>query len=201
MKTFKEYVDESPQKFTGNAPFEDMEKSDIINSISRKIMNLDYKLIKKNLIKGVDLYSHSNGTYYVLGKYFTNEHDKERFGVVTDISFKLSRSFRSKQRQLKGNKVIIINTIHTTKEWRGYGLSTALYSYLVNEGYMIISDKVQYEGAINLWKGFLDVPNSKVYIYNMQEDKIISKVGKNTNDSCIWSDDTSKQKIRLIFTK
>lgn len=36
-------------------------------------------------------------------------------------------------------------------------------------------------------------------LYDILEDKIISKVTKNTTESKIWSDDSAKRRIRLVM--
>lgn len=211
---FREYLAEksntkvnemAPQRMKGNAPFQDDLKNNRIDSISERGINNDYTLVEENFINGLDLYKHKSSLYYVLGHFYKSQipedlaQDKSRFAIISSLSGKLEDHFYSKQKQLSRKKVITINTVHTTKEWQKQGISSALYKHIINDGYTIISDKIQYEGAVNLWKNFPFVPGTVTYVYNIKEDKIISKYSSNTPDSQIWSDDESKQKIRLVF--
>ena len=202
MISFKEYYTrlyEAPAHFSGDAPFQDDEINKRISDVSKIGIDKDYILIKKDFIKKLDLYEHTNGTYFIVGKWYTDEiQEKERFAVISDVSFTI-KEFNSKQKQLKG-KYISIDTVHTTKEWRHNGISTAIYSYILSKGYDIMSDKVQYDGAVELWKGFLTVPGTVIYIYDNIKDEIISKMTKNTHYNNIWSlNNFDKSRIRLIF--
>jgi hypothetical protein len=196
---FKDFImNESPQKMKGDAPFP--EEKHKLSSISKRGINDKYILLKSDFIIGLDLYTNDND-YYIIGEwYFDDTNKKERFAVINELSFELT-TFYSNQKQLNNKQCIIIDTLHTHKDWLYNGISSALYKYIIQQGYIIISDKTQYEGAVNLWKKFPSVSNSVVYIYDIEEDKIISKYTENTPESQVWSDNKSKEKIRLVFTK
>ena len=198
--TYTQIVNESPQRMKGDAPFESIGIEEI-TTIARMD---DYILVSKEFLKKegfvFELWKHKKGDYYVLGHFYLDSiKEKERFGVVSSVFFRLEKSFRSEQKHLKNKKVLKINTVHTADIWRRQGLASTLYKYFLDTGHIIMSDSMQYQGAVNLWKGFLTIPKTSVYIYDLVEDKFISKMSKNTDDRHIWSDDASKKRIRLVF--
>lgn len=75
------------------------------------------------------------------------------------------------------NKIAIkINTINVREANRRDGIASDLYNILTSSGFIIISDGIQYEGAVKLWKSFTRIPGTNLYIWNEKEDKIISKM-------------------------
>lgn len=192
-------MSESPQKMTGDAPFEEVGFK-MISSRSNRIVEMDFNLVTKNFLKvdneELDLYSSKTHPYYILGRFYHEKEEEVRFATIFDISFRVKKNFRSNHKQLKNKDVIVIDTVHTAKDYRGKEISQTVYEHILKK-YIIISDKLQYEGAVNLWKNL--IKNNVVYIYNILEDKIISKVSPNTPESHIWTDDSSKQRIRLVM--
>lgn len=201
--TFEEFLNESPLHIAGDAPFEDDELNDRIGDVSKQGIEKNYKLINKNFTKGLSLYKHNNGTYYVVGLWYNDNEEtrpnKERFAIITNLSFKPT-TISSKQKQINGKEAIKINIIHTTKEWRYQGISTKLYKYILKQGYCIISDSIQYDGAVELWKKFVTVPNTTIRVYDINKDKIISKFTEKTPYPSVWSKgNNSKMNTRLVF--
>jgi hypothetical protein len=71
----------------------------------------------------------------------------------------------------------------------------------MNQGFCIISDSMQYQGAIALWRNFPSVKGSTVWIYDIHNDTIIAKYNSKMHDNHVWSDDNDKANVRLVFTK
>ena len=192
---------EAPQAMPGNAPFEEVSFSKITD-ISQTYIDLEYNLIKKNFIEvkqdKLDLYVSKSHPYYVLGKtYLDNkENNKYRFAVIFDLSF-TEKKLISNQKQLHNKNTLVINTVHTAEEFRGNKIATKVYLELIKKS-QVISDKLQYQGAVKLWQDFIEMKEITVYIYDMHQDKIISKATKMTDIKHIWSTDEKKQKIRLV---
>jgi hypothetical protein len=211
IKTFKEIaieisnknklIIESPQAMPGDAPFEELSFRKI-STISQKGMEKSYALVKKDFIElkdeKFDLYKARSHEYYVLGKFYKEKENKNRFAVIFDISFKIENELRTNQKQLKNKKVIIIETVHTSKDYRYNGIASSFYKSILKDA-IIISDQIQYEGAVSLWKSLIE--DHLVYAYDIIEDKIISKVSTKTPINHIWSSDESKRKIRLVLVK
>lgn len=201
MKRFLEYLqnlNESPQKMEGDAPFEEVSYN-MIQSKSKRVLGLDFDLYQKDFIvlksgEKLDLYKSKVHNYFLLGRFYKEQEDEIRFAVIFDLSFKIEK-YKSKQKQLNGKEVITIETVHTARDYRGSKIAQQIYRMLLNK-YIIMSDSIQYEGAVNLWK--VIIKNSTVYSYNILEDKIISKITSNTPDTQVWSDNESKRRIRLV---
>jgi len=117
------------------------------------------------------------------------------FASIFELTYKHINGFKSKQKQLQNKDVIVIDTVRTAKDYRRNQIAQTVYETLLNK-YVIVSDQIQYEGAVNLWKRI--IANNVVYIYDILEDKIISKVTTKTHENQIWSDDASKRRMRLV---
>jgi len=209
MNTFKDYVltdldkslMESPQHIPGDAPFEAVSFKKI-SDISKRGMLSDYTLLQKDFLtienEKMDLYKFNNHPLYILGKFYLDDRDnKQRFAVVFNVSFHDLVRFSSKQKQLKKLSTIQIDTVHTTKVLRNKRIATTVYLEILKNS-QIISDQLQYSGAVNLWKSLIANKDLVVYIYDIIEDKIISKATTKTDMKSIWSSDSSKRRIRLL---
>jgi len=202
---FTNWLRESPQFMNMDAPFEEVTFTKI-QDISERIIEIDFDLVKENIYSvkhtDMDLYKSKDHSYYILGKWHNVTETKKRFAVIFDISFK-ETTLRSKQKQasrqlrLNNKQVIKIETAHAAKDFRGNKIATNVYIELTKNT-LVMSDKFQYKGAKNLWKGLIENDKITVYIYDSLTDKIISKCTKHTPDEAIWSLNTTKQRIRLI---
>lgn len=183
----------------GDAPFETVNFQKIA-SVSKRWCEIEANLVKKNFItvknEAIDLYVAKDHPFYRLGKFYKETETEIRFAVIFELTFRLNSNFQSKQKQLAGKDVIVIETVHTSKDYRNSGIAQKFYETILSK-FVIISDQLQYEGAVNLWKRL--IANNNVFIYDILEDKIISKVTSNTPETHIWSDDSSKRRIRLIM--
>jgi len=194
---------EAPVHMHGNAPFEEVSFTKLMD-VSNKIMDNDFSLISKDFITVNDgklsLYKANYGEYFRLGTYHKDTEEKSRFAVIFSLVFKKEK-FKSNQKQLKNKNTVIIETVHTAKEFRGNKITTKVYELIMKEN-QIMSDSIQYDGAVNLWKNFIADKNMVVWIYDSLEDKIISKATPKTDISSIWSNgderNYSKIRIRLI---
>lgn len=195
----KDKVNEmSPVKMIGNAPFDSLgnsSKSDnALNEDFYKISELDkehlcYKHKKLDLIIVVRLYND-----LVL--------NEERWAIIADLSFKTLK-IRSSNKLINNKDAIQLSTINVREADRKNRIGTRLYLLLAEE-YLVISDSVQYEGAVKLWKSFIRIPGINIYIWNEKEDKIISKMTAKTHDNAVWSDGNlgnyDKMSTKLILS-
>lgn len=189
---------ESPQKMPGNAPFEELSFK-MLSSRSMRFRD-DFNLVESSFIninnESFDLYVSKDHPYYLLGRPYKETEKETRFATIFDLSFSIKHNFKSSQKQFKHRKVITIDTVHTANDYRKEGIAQKVYESILKE-YIVISDQLQYEGAVNLWKRL--IANNVVYIYDILDDKIISKVSENTPESQIWSDTSAKRRIRLVM--
>jgi len=145
-----------------------------------------YKLIENNFTtinkEKLSLYRSIDYNYYVVGKFYKEYEDKERFAVIADLSFKF-KNLNSKQKQLK-SKTFVIETVHVATDFRFKGIANKFYKYILKFN-QLMCDNIQYEGAVELWKSLIECKDIVVWIYNTKEDKIISKATKLTNPNHI----------------
>lgn len=188
-------VNESPVSLEGNAPFETLDN----RSKSENGIKEDYYKISN--FNSYEIYKHNTLDYIILGKWF-NTNKKNKFAIIAELSF---ISYTNKTLFNKFKKSCIeIKTIQVKEANKREGLASYLYKFLSNN-YIIVSDKVQYNGAVKLWKNFAKEEDVKVYIYDSIKDIIISKMSNKTPDNYIWSkgdkNDYSKMKIQLLLIK
>ena len=200
MKSVYDYLqplNEAPRRMSGDAPFPE-ESVWFIKEIDSKILSKDFIEVKEAFPLGLMLYEEKKDPkeYFVVGKF--NE-DKSKFIVFTELT--ISYLPNSDTKLLKDKKLCSIDTIQTTTNWRGHGISTTLYTYLLKRGYTVLSDDTQYQGAIKLWKSFYrKLHNCKMYVMDVEEDRIVMSYTDKTSDSHIWSDNGDKEHIRLVLT-
>lgn len=192
-KSFRELILESPMKISGDAPFETLKHM----SKSKNGMKDDFTFI--TTFKTVEIYKHNKLDWIVAGMFYHDENtNKELFGIVGEISY-THQTFRSDANKiLKQRDVVSVDTVHVEEASRRSNLASEFYKILLQK-YNVMSDKLQYEKAAAMWKNFASETSNTIYIYDANEDKIISKMSGKTPDSHIWSSDTSKMKIRMIM--
>lgn len=96
-----------------------------------------------------------------------------------------------------GGKAIQVDTVWATDEARGAGYGYQLYKFLLDNGYTVVSDNVQYIGGKELWKKIIrraarddhsvQVLQQGKYIRDAN-GKVINYNGNNIADDVIWSE-------------
>lgn len=201
---FREYLNRgklnemSPVRMIGNAPFESLGNS----SKSETALNDDFYKIDE-LDKEHLVYKHKTlGLIIVVRKYTDLIFNEERWATIAELSFK-SVKVKSSNKLIHDKEAVQLNTINVRESDRKNRIATRLY-LLLAERFLVISDSIQYEGAVKLWKSFTKIPGIVLYIWNEKEDKIISKMTAKTHDNVIWSNgdlgDYSKMSTKLILT-
>ena len=203
-KSFSEWLRQgelnemSPVRMLGNAPFESLSNSSkSTNSLIDDFNKID-DLDKDHLVyihKILDL-------IIVVRSYDDMLLQEQRWAIVAELSFKTLK-IKSSNKLLNNKNAVQLSTINVREADRKNRIATRLY-LLLAERFLVISDSVQYEGAVKLWKSFTKIPSINVYIWNEKEDKIISKMTAKTHDNSIWSNgdlgDYSKMSTKLILT-
>lgn len=188
----------APVRMIGNAPFESLGNS----SKSETALNEDFikidELDKEHLV-----YKHKTlGVIIVVRKYSDLIFNEERWATIAELSFK-SIKIKSSNNLINNKEAVQLNTINVREADRKNRIATRLY-LLLAEKFLVISDSVQYEGAVKLWKSLTRIPGIVLYIWNEKEDKIISKMTAKTHDNAVWSNgdlgDYSKMSTKLILT-
>lgn len=203
MLNFREWLKEkelnemSPVKMMGNAPFESL------GNLSKSKNSLEEDYIKITELNEYDVvYKHKKLELIIVVREFFEELRQEtRYAIIAEMSFKIDK-IKSTNKLINNKEAVILKTINVREANRRQNIASKLY-LLLSEYYIVISDSVQYEGAVKLWKSFIRIPNIVLYIWDEQEDKIISKMTSKTHDNAIWSNgdlkDYSKMKVRLIL--
>lgn len=188
----------SPVRMRGNAPFESLDNG----SKSKYSMEDDFDVFAK--IKDMTVFYYKKDNLIKVAKlYWDDVLKEERWAIISDLSFKTEK-LKSSNKLINNKIAIKINTINVREANRREGLASVLYSILLGKNFVVVSDGLQYEGAVKLWKSFTKIPDINVYIWNEKEDNIISKMTAKTHDNAVWSDgdlgDYSKMSTKLILS-
>lgn len=194
----KELNEMSPVMMMGNAPFGSLANM----SKSQDAMKSDFDKIS-DFKDGYLVFKHKRLELIIIAKEYDDLVLKERrWAIIAELSFKIKK-VRSSNRLISNKEAVMLHTINVNEANRRDKFATRLY-LLLAQYYIVISDSIQYEGAVKLWKSFTRIPGIKLYIWNEKEDKIISKMTAKTNDNAIWSNgdlgDYSKMNTRLILS-
>ena len=193
----KELNEMSPVKMRGNAPFESLDNE------SKSIDSMESDFTKIGKIRDYSVFIHNKFEIIKVAKLFFDDVLKEeRWAIIAEMSFK-SEKIKSINKLINNKKAIRLHTIHVRESNRRDGIASDLYNFLLSKDTIVISDSIQYEGAVKLWKSFTKIPGIVLYIWNEKEDKIISKMTAKTHDNSVWSNgdlgDYSKMSTRLIL--
>jgi hypothetical protein len=111
--------------------------------------------------------------------------------------------------ELEHKKQLQISIVATVPNLEGLGLASSIYQALMDDGYVIVSDNVQYEGGKRLWKKLSIVPSLNVFVYDTIEHdfikddsgKVINYDTKNLADDKIWLPNSKGRRFVLIAHK
>lgn len=206
--SFSQYLRESPQWERTDCTFgqEELQKmmgnEDFLEEFSWSGVQ-DYRAIINKGDKG-------SNKFIIL----TDDKARTFLGHCDGGTFKVLSILTYSQPKIYPNigNVTEVKTINTHSKWRNKRFGTAIYKSMIAEGTTIMSDAVQYKGAVKLWKDFYmaesseewkmmidnnsiivdlyDVIDKKVIFHNLRETKV--------PDNYIWSDDSSKHHLRLV---
>jgi len=129
--------------------------------------------------------------------------------VIFTLEFKPKTTLYAIPSEFKNAEVKQVTRVSVKPEWYGRGLASFVYSYLVEDGSIILSDLDQYKDGTMVWKRLARKPNRHVYLVvkNSQlykQDGIpIEYDGTNIPNSYIWTgqSDYSGQSKILCLTK
>ena len=197
---FKKWVNEmSPVKMSGNAPFECLEgESKSLSAISDDFFEI-------GTINSNKVFKHNKFDLIKVTRLYYDEVKKEdRWAIIADLSFSIIENLKSDNKIINNKSAIKISSINVRESNRRDGIASKLYSLIMSKGYIVVSDGLQYENAVKLWKSFTKIDGIKVYIWDEMKDVIISKMTSKTHDNSIWSNgdlgDYSKMSTKLILT-
>lgn len=99
---------------------------------------------------------------------------------------------------MKGKPVLQVDRVATNKEYVDLGIASLIYTVLVKQGYVVLSDNSQYLGGMHLWKRMArlaGLSNYTVHIYNIKNNQYVTDSNNqpvaynasNIDDAKIWS--------------
>lgn len=200
---------EMPRRNRGELSADDDEKGKIEPFFaSQKMMDeRGYKTIAKR--DNVEVVLKDDLSIAMIGTRFKRFDGQEGILIFGQLIFKDRLKIDAKDSRLM-NKVLQVSVVEVVRESKMKNLGSFLYSSLVQEGYTILSDNLQYEGGYQLWKKLArsHLPNEVVYIMDhgrlMLDDKgqPVEYDGTNIPDEKIWSEnDNLKNYVLLVYTK
>jgi len=185
--------------------------SNMLGSISKTVIGLQYKKIDTVSVKGktYELLLNTKDKqhlYYILGAFVSKSIEtkagkelEERFEIEFGITF--SKANKSKT---YGQ---LYNVDGVGVKQQGKGFSKIMYKYFTKKlKYTILGDSEQYFGARKLWARLSKELDVQVDLYNVKTDEVIEKNvilhhGNYNNDfdEKLWSFSKSKIHIRSIL--
>lgn len=181
----------------------DWSAKDDLGSKSTFMLAKEWDFIQE--LYDMKLYKHKSSNAWILGNIKSVEgEDKPRFGISFRIDFSNRKNIGFK---FNLKKLYNVDEVGVSKDKRGDGLATKMYTYFIKEqGYNIIGDEQQFFGARRLWSklsrmtdltvDIVDIENSKI----LETDTLIHHGDLDDEfDKRVWSYGLEKRFIRLIL--
>lgn len=171
-----------------------------LSTLSKKSINDGFTFIGSIPDRSIDIYE-NNSTGALLAGMMS-----DRFYIILSLTCE-ERSLYVKSMQLS-NKRKHIKLVLVSKEATRSSVARDVYLF-ITQHYDLVSDRIQYLGAKDLWKSIAIEPNINVYIFDEtkkdyirdKNEKIISYDGDNISDDEIWGDSEEHQHRLLVATK
>jgi len=203
MKTFREFLNEAPQYVQDDCEF-GQEKMQRLMGNTKSLDSFrwsgveDYRAVENKGDKESKEFTilTNDKSFYILGACYNG-----MFEVFAKLTFKRERNLK------RVGSVIEVTGVNTHSDQRKRGFASSLYKSALNDGKTILSDAVQFKGAVKLWKDFvhkediwktmIDDRKIKVSVYDIEKNKIIFNDITGVSDNEIWGGIEMKH-IRLI---
>jgi hypothetical protein len=126
------------------------------------------------------------------------------FKILAEMTFRKPKTYKGL------GTVTEVKTVNTHSKFRRKRFASAIYKSMLADGYILMSDAIQYKGAVKLWKDFInsyegsewksliDNKKIKVKLYDKVKSKVIYEDLTGIPDDEIWSFNNSKSEYRLI---
>ena len=135
----------------------------------------------------------------IIGPAVRRNDDKLSMEVVATISFHEAPDLG----EASGGKSIQVDTVVATDDVQGFGYGYQLYKMLLNHGYTVVCDNIQYIGGKELWlkiirKSAADKHNVFIlrygkYVRDTAGDPVVFD-GVNISPDDVWSTDKKSQR-------
>lgn len=202
--TFKKMIKESEELTEQAIAMKgDWNAKDDLGSKSTLMLGKEWDYIED--LFNMKLYKHKSSNSWILGNIKNIDgEDKPRFGITFRIDFSNRKNIGHK---FGMKKLYNVDEVGVSKDKRGDGLATKMYSYFVKEkGYNIIGDEQQFFGARKLWSKLSRITDLTVDIVDIQTEKTLESDAlihhgdlDEEFDKRVWSYGLDKRYIRLIL--
>lgn len=170
-----------------------------IDDVPVEIMSVDTLDREYDLLSSIDVNGgkavgaiKKNHKSAIIGRVVQREDGKKAIRLAATLTFHETPSLG----EVKGN-VLQVDTIVAHDELRGAGFGYTLYKMLLNAGFILASDNVQYIGGQQLWRKIIrnaihDGHHVRVLVdgklYRDENGQVVVYDGKNIPDDVIWSE-------------
>lgn len=140
----------------------------VLDHISMKVLPKYWDELKVSSDdKTLKVYMGKDKDTAILGR----ESDKQKgyLKILTELNFK----FYTKLGELRGNIIAIKGVKTAEKKLRGKGYGRTLYETLLDNGFDILSDGIQYNGARQLYQKIYDFKNTKSLSMMKKKKKLL----------------------------
>ena len=141
---------------------------------------------KINSIKHTFKIDDKNFNIHFLGEFLITSN--ELLEIVNIIGIK-HVTFPKYLHSIYNGYILCVNAMETEQKYRKMGIAKSVISFLINEGFFIMGDSIEYENARKLWLSLNKIENYKLDIVSIEEDKILfSGVKlKDIYDNRLWT--------------
>jgi len=195
-----------------------LEKSNLmsLNSGEFKKFNSSQTLKEKyDLLptaKGYIVGMSKDGNYAMIGQKGVRKEDGARGAfILGTIDFKkpMELSIDDEEIDFPQDKILQVDGVEIAKKYQRDGLGYLLYLSLINAGFMVISDNLQYLGGQAIWKKIAKFAINNAYkVYISDNAKLRMKNGNpevydgtNIDDAEIWSSYNDSKLYTLLVAK
>lgn len=197
--TFDELF-EMPTFVNSELPVDDVQVSIMsANTLKREYDMLGEFSVGSDRVVGAIKKNHKSA---IIGHMVQRDDGVPSMRVVTTLTFHEQPNLG----EIAG-KALQVDTVVSTDEARGGGYGYSLYKMLLNSGFTLASDNVQYVGGIELWKKIIRRSARDLHnVYILQNGKLLRDEkgqvivydGSNVPDDVIWS--TNKRSEQHYYT-
>lgn len=200
-KKFRDFLGESPQAVIDNWSGFSVKTT----RITKRVINNFWEVIHSGENNGKPyciIKSKEKPNLYILGAW-GHEDTKEVFVVITQLS-----TLPRKQLESFMKKPIQMSEVETMSGFKGQGYAKILYSWFLFNGYTVISDNTQYNGARKLYSSLSKSQNVRADLFD-DENKVFIKKDIDVDsgeedwdfDSELWSINTDKSHLLICLSK
>lgn len=198
MKSMREFLLEQPQLVKKDLNVAREIPEDTFSSTETLSREYD----KKFTIGLVDLYSPKQSTFLDHIRGYIKVGDKHQ--LVFQLFF---YKYNHQKILFLGKKILQVKLVAMNRDMRGIGIATSVYKKLVDMGYHVVSDHVQYLGGQGVWRKLAKDRNYKITVYDIGKSSYIPNGepivydGHNIPDEMIWDEQDFAKNVLMILSK